>query len=108
MLTLFWYSFRYEVAQRQGAGGRYKDTVINELLGVSVLTRYNNKVYKIDDIDWNENPLHVFSMEKDPSKKISLVQYYQTHWNITIKDKQQPLLIHRATKRHSNGEVSKA
>jgi len=35
---------------------RFKDFALNQV----VLTRYNNKTYRIDDIAWNTNPMSVF------------------------------------------------
>lgn len=77
--------------------------VINEIVGTSVLTRYNNKTYRIDDIDWDKNPKYVFS--RGNGEEISLLDYYKKHWNIEIVDAQQPLLVHRGTVRTQTGEV---
>ena len=40
----------------------------------SDIPRYNNKTYRIDDIDWDKNPRSVF---KTPSGDITFVQYYR-------------------------------
>ena len=32
------------------------------LLGCIVMTRYNNKTYRIDDIDWNKKPADKFQV----------------------------------------------
>jgi len=75
---------------------------VNEIVGTSVLTRYNNKTYRIDDIAWDKSPEYVFSKS---GEEISLIDYYKVHWNIEIEDKEQPLLVHRATIRTPTGEV---
>lgn len=79
-----------------------RDMVIQEIIGTSVLTRYNNKTYRIDDIDWDKNPKYVFS--RGNGEEISLLDYYKKHWNIEIMDTQQPLLVHRSTFRTQSGE----
>ncbi|TGZ48140.1 piwi-like protein Ago3 [Temnothorax longispinosus] len=79
----------------------YKDAVINEIVGSSVLTRYNNKTYRIDDIEWDKTPRYVFSKGDE---KMSLIDYYKSHWNIEIQDQQQPLLVHRSKIRTATGE----
>ncbi|GAB1865325.1 Piwi-like protein 1 [Camponotus japonicus] len=79
----------------------YRDAVVNEIVGTSVLTRYNNKTYRIDDIAWDKSPEYVFSKN---GEEISLIDYYKVHWNIEIEDKEQPLLVHRATIRTPTGE----
>jgi aubergine-like protein len=38
----------------------YRNAVQKTIIGVSVLTRYNNRVYRIDDIDWNQSPNSTF------------------------------------------------
>ncbi|EGI70106.1 PREDICTED: protein argonaute-3 [Acromyrmex echinatior] len=79
----------------------YQDAVINEIVGTSVLTRYNNKTYRIDDVAFNKTPTDTFSKNDE---QISYIDYYKTNWNIQIEDVQQPLLVHRDTVRLSNGE----
>ncbi|XP_018396706.1 PREDICTED: piwi-like protein 1 [Cyphomyrmex costatus] len=79
----------------------FKDIAMNEVIGTSVLTRYNNKTYRIDDIDWNKSPNYTFSKN---GQQISLFEYYKSHWNIEIMDLHQPLLVHRVTNRLPNGE----
>lgn len=77
--------------------------VARELIGLSVFTRYNNKTYRVDDIAWDKNPSYVFAKGED---QISLIDYYKQHWNLQIKDKDQPLLVHCAKRRLPTGEVS--
>ncbi|XP_029662473.1 piwi-like protein Ago3 [Formica exsecta] len=79
----------------------YKDAIVNEIVGTSVLTRYNNKTYRIDDIAWDKTPEYTFSRN---DQEISIIDYYRTHWNIEIGDRQQPLLVHRGTIRTPTGE----
>lgn len=76
---------------------------MNEIIGTSVLTRYNNRTYKIDDIDWENNPKFSF-MKGD--QQMTLIDYYKQHYEILIKDETQPLLIHRSKEKKSTGEVS--
>ncbi|XP_059156591.1 piwi-like protein 1 isoform X2 [Physella acuta] len=69
---------------------------IKELVGSIVMTRYNNKTYRVDDINWNARATDTF--EKN-GEQMSYIQYYQQHWNITVKDSDQPLLVTRPTER---------
>lgn len=62
------------------------------LLGAVVLTRYNNRTYRIDEIAFDKTPMDTF---KANDKEISYVEYYKKHYNIEIKDVNQPLLINR-------------
>lgn len=61
------------------------------LLGSIVLTRYNNRTYRIDDINFAASPMDTFLMN---DKQVSYVEYYKSHYNLTIRDTKQPLLIH--------------
>jgi PAZ domain. len=45
--------------------GNYRGTVQKALIGVTVLTRYNNKTYRVDDIDWKQSPKSTFSTYRD-------------------------------------------
>ena len=71
--------------------------VTKALLGAVILTRYNNKCYRIDDIDWAMNPSSKFADHSGQEK--SFVEYYKNQYNIVIKDPKQPMLISRAKKK---------
>lgn len=60
-----------------------------ELAGAIVLTSYNNKTYRIDDIVTDKNPSSTFEKK---GVSISFVDYYKQQYNITIRDPDQPLL----------------
>jgi len=45
------------------------------VIGTTVMTKYNNQTYRIDDIDENSDPNSEFS--KKDGAKISYVQYYK-------------------------------
>ncbi|XP_050528664.1 piwi-like protein Siwi [Daktulosphaira vitifoliae] len=71
-------------------------TFKNGVIGTTVMTKYNNETYRIDDIDENSDPSSTFS-KKDGSK-MSYNQYYQEKWNITIRGGRQPMLISKNKK----------
>ncbi|XP_075119109.1 piwi-like protein 1 [Leptodactylus fuscus] len=77
---------------------KFQDICIKELIGQIVLTKYNNKTYRIDEIAWNMTPESTF--KKADGSEISFVEYYRTQYNINIKDLKQPLIgnIPRRTK----------
>ncbi|XP_063112284.1 piwi-like protein 4 isoform X2 [Cavia porcellus] len=66
-------------------------TCEQQLIGLVVLTRYNNKTYRIDDIDWSVKPTHTF-WRRDGSE-ITYVDYYKQQYNITLSDLNQPVLV---------------
>lgn len=74
----------------------FKEKSLEALLGAVVLTRYNNKTYRVDDILWDENPQSTFQMG---GKDISYAHYYKTQYNLDIRDPKQPLLLSREERR---------
>ncbi|KAM4828337.1 piwi-like protein 4 [Thomomys bottae] len=74
-----------------------------QLLGLIVLTRYNNKTYRIDDIDWSVKPVHTF--QRRDGSEISYVDYYKQQYDITLSDLNQPVLVSLLkSKRNDNTE----
>ncbi|KAM5264118.1 piwi-like protein 2 [Ctenodactylus gundi] len=87
----------------------FQDECSKLLVGNIVITRYNNRTYRIDDVDWNKTPKDSFTMSD--GKEITFLEYYRKNYGITIKEEDQPLLIHRPNERQNkhgtllNGEI---
>ncbi|XP_008573812.1 PREDICTED: piwi-like protein 4 [Galeopterus variegatus] len=82
----------------------FTETCEKQLMGLIVLTRYNNKTYRIDDIDWSVRPTHTF--KKRDGTEITYVDYYEQQYNITLSDLNQPLLVSLLkSKRNDNTEA---
>ncbi len=64
---------------------------MKHLLGSIVLTRYNKKNYKVDDIKWDVTPIHEFKMRD--GKNQSYKDYYKAQYGTIIKDVKQPMLV---------------
>ena len=77
---------------RKGASN-LKGEAEKALLGTSVVTKYNNKNYKIDGIDFEDSPRGTFTNQR--GETISFIQYYERQYGIKIKDEKQPMLINR-------------
>ncbi|KOC71336.1 Piwi-like protein 1 [Habropoda laboriosa] len=91
-----------EIMMRFGSKPNFKDAVMREIIGLPIFTRYNNKNYRVDDIAWDRNPTYEFDKE---GEKISLIHYYKHHWNLEIKDRNQPLLVHCAKRKLPTGQT---
>ena len=62
------------------------------LQGRSVVASYGNyRMYRVDDIDFNSDPMKTFTDDK--GKTTSLADYYKARYNISVKDFKQPLLV---------------
>lgn len=80
----------------------YKKNVQQALIGAVVLTRYNNKTYRIDDIDFEKTPSEKF--KNTEGHEMAYIEYYKSQYGIQIKDLKQPLLISRKEVRTSATE----
>ncbi|XP_030369390.1 protein aubergine-like [Scaptodrosophila lebanonensis] len=78
----------------------HKQLFRDEVCGMVVLTDYNNKTYRVDDVEYGATPLSTFSSKEGD---ISYVQYYKKRYNITIRHYEQPLLVSRPTDKNIRG-----
>lgn len=53
----------------------FQDECTKLLVGNIVITRYNNRTYRIDDVDWNKTPKDSFTMSD--GKEITFLDYYR-------------------------------
>ncbi|KAM8717614.1 hypothetical protein ACLKA7_004331 [Drosophila subpalustris] len=80
----------------------YQDAFKREVIGMIVLTDYNNKTYRIDDVDFASTPMTKFDTKDGET---SFVEYYKKRYNISIRDFKQPLLVSRPTEKNIRGGV---
>ncbi|XP_056274404.1 piwi-like protein 1 [Pseudoliparis swirei] len=81
---------------RQKCGNeRFPDICAKELIGLIVLTKYNNKTYRIDDIAWDHTPNNTFTKG---NTEVSFKSYYKTQYNLDIADGNQVLLVSHVKK----------
>ncbi|XP_014883055.1 piwi-like protein 2 [Poecilia latipinna] len=79
----------------------FQDVCTKELVGAIVITRYNNRTYRIDSIEWNKSPNDTFTLMD--GTKTTFLEYYSKNYGITIKEMNQPLLLHRPKERSKPG-----
>lgn len=72
----------------------FQDTFKKTIIGTSVMTKYNDRNYRVDDVDFKVNPMSEFDT-KDGGK-MKYVDYYQNKYNVKITDLRQPLLISKS------------
>ncbi|XP_071483412.1 piwi-like protein 1 [Diadema antillarum] len=87
------------IYQRFPNDAKFREECVRQIVGMVVLTRYNNKTYRIDDIDWRSNPKCTFQSR---GEDISFIDYYKKSYNLEITDPGQPLLISRIKRRQQN------
>ncbi|XP_077378669.1 piwi-like protein 1 [Festucalex cinctus] len=81
--------FMENLRQRCGSHS-FSDICAKELVGLIVLTKYNNKTYRIDDIAWNQTPCNTF---KRGDTDISFKDYYRNQYGLEITESNQVLLV---------------
>lgn len=72
-----------------------------ELLGQIVMTHYNKKTYRIDDIDFQKNCKSTFHLRKE-DRDITYLEYYSKRYQVQVRNPTQPLLVSRPTRRDVN------
>lgn len=82
----------------------WKKEFERQVLGSVVLTRYNNKTYRITDVDYDATPRDTFEGKDGP---ISYIDYYQTIRHVKIRDVTQPLLVSKPTERNIRGGIDR-
>nr|XP_061841867.1 piwi-like protein 2 isoform X1 [Nerophis lumbriciformis] len=80
---------------------KFRDECTKELVGSIIITRYNNRTYRIDAIEWDKSPKDTFTLMN--GTKTSFVDYYSKNYGITIKEMDQPLLMHHPKERSKPG-----
>lgn len=73
----------------------YQELARKDLIGHNLITRYNNKTYKLDEIDFDLNPFETFT-KNNTGEVVSYVEYYKSTYGLDITDTKQPLLMHMA------------
>ncbi|CAF4506390.1 unnamed protein product [Rotaria socialis] len=87
-------------------GDDYRESARKELINKLVLTRYDNRTQRIDNIDFQLTPATLIINDE---AKTTLIDYYLNRFDITIKDPDQPLLVYcprRPGENTTNTEVN--
>eukprot|EP00345_Euplotes_harpa_P008961 CAMPEP_0168352986 /NCGR_PEP_ID=MMETSP0213-20121227/22933_1 /TAXON_ID=151035 /ORGANISM="Euplotes harpa, Strain FSP1.4" /LENGTH=805 /DNA_ID=CAMNT_0008364413 /DNA_START=1 /DNA_END=2418 /DNA_ORIENTATION=- len=72
------------------------ETSVKEALtGRSVMTLYNNRVYKIDEVDFDKTPNHTFFCDMhNKNKEMTFADYINDNYKMKISVTKQPMLRH--------------
>ena len=61
------------------------------LLPIDFHLRYNNRSYKIDELDFESSPTSTFDNRKGGTTTFS--DYFKKMYDITVRDQNQPLIV---------------
>ncbi|XP_072288512.1 piwi-like protein 1 [Eucyclogobius newberryi] len=81
--------------KQQCPAHRFQDVCTKELVGLIVLTKYNNKTYRVDDIAWDRTPNNTFTKG---DTEISFRNYFNNQYGISIVDCNQVMLVSHVKK----------
>jgi len=84
-----------EKAENARGGGDWKEAIETALVGATVVTKYNQKTYRVERIDYAMSPDTTFDKQ---GTQVSYKEYYKTRYNENINDPNQPLLINKDRK----------
>lgn len=76
------------------SGGDFKALFQKMVIGVTVMTTYNDRNYKVTDVDFTSNPRSTF--DKKDGSKITFADYFNTKYNVKIRDLGQPMLVSKS------------
>ena len=62
------------------------------LVGVTILTSYNKRTYKVDDIDFEKSPKDTFVLDADGTET-TYHEYFKSKYQASIRDMNQPVII---------------
>ncbi|KAL6255908.1 hypothetical protein P5V15_013149 [Pogonomyrmex californicus] len=81
-------------------GYDHKTEFCNRVIGLMVLTDYNNHTYRIEDVDFDASPSSTFPMKS--GQHISYQEYYKNKYRIDITNATQPMLVTRSKPKERN------
>jgi aubergine-like protein len=62
------------------------------LIGVTILTSYNKRTYKVDDVDFDKSPRDSFTLDADGTET-TYHEYFKSKYQANVTDLNQPVLI---------------
>ncbi|XP_043281262.1 piwi-like protein Siwi [Venturia canescens] len=84
-------------------GNQYQERFKAQVIGLTVLTDYNNHTYRVDDVDFDVSPRSTFSRA---GVEVSYVEYYLNKYQLRIRQESQPMLLSRTKARDRRAGLS--
>lgn len=88
--------FMADIRNRSRSGDPQNE-ISKGLIGSTILTSYNKRTYKVDDIDFSLSPKDSFVIdavnEGEEAKSTTYHEYFKTKYDAEVKDLNQPMLV---------------
>ena len=69
------------------AKDNFKEMVVSEFVGRGIMTAYNNRVYVVDDVEFDTTPTATFTMRQGgEEKEVSYADFYKNRYSVEIKE----------------------
>ena len=91
----------HALSQQQGIGN-FQEAARVQLTGKLVITSYNDRAYRIEDVDFSMTPQSTFTLRD--GTETTFVNFFRTRHNIEIRDMNQPLLNVVPSNRRRRGD----
>jgi len=82
-------------------GADFQANVKAALEGQVVITRFNNKTYRVDEVVFDKTPNSTFHLRKE-NRDVTYAEYFRTKYGATVLNMTQPLLMSRPSRRDLN------
>lgn len=76
----------------------YQEEIKKVFLGIKIVTKYNNKTYVVEDINFDMNTESTFRIEHGGDAfKVTFYDYFTKRYRENITQKKQPMIIAKST-----------
>ncbi|XP_011303319.1 protein aubergine-like [Fopius arisanus] len=87
-------------------GPDYQEAFRDEVIGLSVWTLYDNKMYRVEDVAFSHNPLSILPVAAQRGN-MTYKEFFKEKWGVTIRSTSQPMLVVDDTPRSGRGKIEK-
>lgn len=87
----------YDILMECGNSRNPRQEFQQRVIGCIVMTGYNNKTYRVDDVDFNQTPDSSFT--RRDGTQVTFRRYFEERYHVKIARPDQPLLISRSKAR---------
>lgn len=84
--------FEIMIKIRESRPQNLQEALRAEMTGKIVICKHNNRVYKIEDINFKLSPASTFELKRE-KRQITYAEYYKNRFNLLISDMRQSLLL---------------
>ena len=78
----------------EARGRDYKQEIVNEVAGQHIVTTYNKRTYRVDDVCFDKSPDSTFTLVSQGEEyHVTFADYLKSQHKVDVVDTNQPLLV---------------